>query len=48
MIVDPKDHSSRRIYHLLMSCVTPRPIARLGASDYAFLGAITQRQRPSK
>jgi flavin reductase (DIM6/NTAB) family NADH-FMN oxidoreductase RutF len=27
MQIDPKDYDSRRLYHLLMSCVTPRPIA---------------------
>lgn len=27
MQIDPKDHDPRRLYYLLMSCVTPRPIA---------------------
>jgi len=52
MRIDPKDYDSRRLYYLLMSCVTPRPIAWVSTlsrdgvrnlAPFSYFNAVTSR-----
>ena len=52
MRIDPSDYDSRRIYYLLMSCVTPRPIAWVSTvsrdgirnlAPFSFYNAVTSK-----
>jgi flavin reductase (DIM6/NTAB) family NADH-FMN oxidoreductase RutF len=52
MNIDPKDHDPRRLYQLLLSCVSPRPIAWISTlsrdgvpnlAPFSFFNAITSR-----
>ena len=52
MRIDPSDYDSRRIYYLMMSCVTPRPIAWVSTvsregirnlAPFSFYNAITSK-----
>ena len=53
MQIDPKDYDSRRLYHLLMSCVTPRPIAWVSTvsrdkirnlAPFSYFNAVTSKR----
>jgi len=52
MRIDPKEHDSRKLYQLMLSCVTPRPIAWistvsrrgvLNLAPFSFYNAITSK-----
>lgn len=52
MIIDPKEQSSTAMYQLLMSCVSPRPIAwvssqdrsgRLNLAPFSFFNAVSSK-----